>query len=351
MRAVPGLDALVRVLDHHHGRRQHRAYGNRNTAKRHDVSVHPLVVHDDKGDQNSQRQRNDRDEGRAQVKQEHHAHQRHDDELLDELLLKVRHRALDEAGTVIDADDLDARRQARLELFDFCLDRVDRLERVLARAHHDHTARDFAFAVQLGDAAPHLGADLQARDIAKSHGDSRLGRHERNLAKIVERLQIAGGAHHIFGFAQLQHRAAALLVAALHRVHDLHVRDAESAHPLRIEHDLVLAHHPAHARHFRDVWHRLQFVLEEPVLKRAQLRQIHLAAPVDQRVFVHPAHAGGIGPERGLGLRRQPRLHLVEVFEHARARPVGVGAVLEQDVHERIAEHRVAAHRFCARHR
>ena len=100
-----------------------------------------------------------------------------------------------------------------------------------------------------------------------------------------------------------------------------------------------------------DVRHGLQFVLEKPVLQRAQLRQVHLAAAVDQRVFVDPAHAGGIRAERGLGLRRQPRLHLVQVFEHARARPVGIGAVLEQDVDEGIAEERIAAHCLRARHR
>src|SRR2546430_9242469 len=54
-------------------------------------------------------------------------------------------------------------------------------------------------------------------------------------------------------------------------------------------------------------------------------------------------------------IRRPPRSTLfpyttlfrsVQILEHARARPVRIGAVLEQDVDERIAEHRVAAHGF-----
>ena len=41
----------------------------------------------------------------------------------------------------------------------------------------------------------------------------------------------------------------------------------------------------------------------------------------------------------------------IEVFEHPRAAPVGVGAVLEDDVHERHAEEREAAHHLRPRHR
>src|SRR6266487_1227432 len=57
------------------------------------------------------------------------------------------------------------------------------------------------------------------------------------------------------------------------------------------------------------------------------------------------------GSDRGLRLVGEPRLHLVQVFEHPRARPVGVGAVLEEDVHEVIAEERIAAHGLRSRHR
>ena len=202
---------------------------------------------------------------------------------------------------------------------------------------------------ELGDAAAHFRADLDARDVAQAHRDAGVGRRQRNLAEVVERLQVAGGAHHVLGFAQFQHRAAGLLVRLLHGVDHLAVRDVVGAQPIGIEHDLVLAHHAADARHLRHVGHRLQLVLEEPVLQRAQLRQVHLARAIDQRIFVDPAHAGRVGTERRLGLRGQARLHLVQVFEHARARPVRIGAVVEQDVDERIAEHRIAAHRLRAR--
>jgi hypothetical protein len=44
-------------------------------------------------------------------------------------------------------------------------------------------------------------------------------------------------------------------------------------------------------------------------------------------------------------------LHLIQVFEHTRARPVRIGAILEQDIDEGVAKERIAAHRFRSRHR
>ena len=57
-----------------------------------------------------------------------------------------------------------------------------------------------------------------------------------------------------------------------------------------------------------------------------------LAAFVHQRVLEHPAHAGGVRTQFGLGPGRQAALDLGEVFQDPAARPVDVGAVLEDDV-------------------
>ena len=63
-----------------------------------------------------------------------------------------------------------------------------------------------------------------------------------------------------------------------------------------------------------------------------------------QGVLVDPADAGGVGSQLDLGRRRQRPLDAGEVLQHAAAGPVQVGAVLEDDVDEREAEERVAAH-------
>ena len=75
------------------------------------------------------------------------------------------------------------------------------------------------------------------------------------------------------------------------------------------------------------------------------------AGAVGERVLVDPADAGGIRPERRPHALGQPGRGLAQVLEHARARPVRIGAVFEQHVDERVAVERVAAHGRRARHR
>ena len=285
------------------------------------------------------------------MKQEHEADKCNDDEFLDELFLEVVHRALDKARTIVGRHDLHARREAGFKLLELGLHGVDGLQRILARAHHDDAARHLSLAVQLGDPASHFGTYLDPRHVAQAHRNAGVGRRQWNLAEVVERLQVTGSTHHILRLTQLQHRASGFLIRLLDGVDHLAVRNVVSAHPIGIEHDLILPDHAADARDLGYVGDGLQLVFQEPVLHRAQLRQVHLARAVDQRVLVDPAHTRGVGSERRLGLRRQARLHLVQILEHARARPVRISAVLEQDVDEGIAEHRVAAHHLCARHR
>ena len=71
----------------------------------------------------------------------------------------------------------------------------------------------------------------------------------------------------------------------------------------------------------------------------------------DDRVLVDPADAGRVRPEARRHARRQAARCRVEVFEHAAAGPVGVGAVLEDHVDERHAEEREAAHDLRLGHR
>ena len=109
-----------------------------------------------------------------------------------------------------------------------------------------------------------------------------------------------------------------------------------------------MTNHAANTGDFGHVRDRLQLELEKPVIERTKLRKVMLAGAVDQRVLVDPAHAGGVWSQRGAGPGRQFALHLIEVFNDPRARPVGIGLVVEQHVHERIAEERIATHGFRA---
>ena len=276
---------------------------------------------------------------------------RDDDEFLDQLVGQIVDRAVDQLRAVIGGDYLYAGRQAPLELGQLRFDRRDGAAGVGALPQHDHAARYLALAIELRDAAPHFRADLDCRDVAQGHWHAACGSAERDRAKLVDGPEITGSADHIFGLAHFEYRSARFLVGVLDRLDRLAMGDTEGGQLHRIEHDLILLHHAADAGDLGHTGHTFQLVTQEPVLQAAQLRQIVAAGPVDQRIFIDPADPGRVGPDRTARRFRQTALHLVQIFEHARARPVKIGAVLEDHIDEAVAEEGVAAHRLGAGHR
>ena len=132
MVVTPSLDMLVRILDHHDRGIDHRADRDRDPAERHDIRVDPLDAHHDQRDHDPERQRDDRDERRADVPKEQPAHEADDDELLDQLAVEILDRAIDQRRPVIGRNDLDAGRQALGKFGKLGLDVGDRGARILA---------------------------------------------------------------------------------------------------------------------------------------------------------------------------------------------------------------------------
>ena len=100
-----------------------------------------------------------------------------------------------------------------------------------------------------------------------------------------------------------------------------------------------------------DPRHGLQFVAQEPVLDAAELCEIVMAGPIDQRIFIDPADPGSIRAKRCLCALGQAALHLAQIFEYPAARPIEIGRVIEQDIDEAVSDERIAAHHARARHR
>ena len=217
----PGLGLLVGVLDHHHRGIDHCADGDGDAAQRHDVRVDALIAHDRKGDQHADRQRDDGHQRRAQVPEEQPADQRDDDELLQQLEAEVLHGAVDQLAAVVGGDDFDARRQAPLQLVQPGVHGGQRFPRVLAAAQDHHAADGLALPVQLSDASAHLRAELHVRNIAQGRRHAGSAELQRDAAKILERLQIARGTHHVLGLGQFKHGAASLLIGHLDRLDHL----------------------------------------------------------------------------------------------------------------------------------
>ena len=348
---LPLLDPLMGVLDHHDRRIDHRADRDRDPAKRHDVGVDALQVHHDESGQNAKRQRDDGDQRRAHVPQEQRADDRDDDELFGKLVGEVLDRSVDKVRAVIRGDDRDAAGQALLQDLELVLHRLNSGTCVRSRAQDDDSACDLAVAIEFCDAAAHFRAKLDRRHFAKRHGHAARSGAQWHSAEVVERLQIARSAHHIFGLAELENRTAGFLIGLPDRGDGLSMGNAEASQLHRVEHHLVLLDHAADAGDLGNAGQALELVAQEPVLERSQLREIVPAGAVDQRILVHPANAGRVGPDRASRGFGQPALHLVEIFEDARSRPIKVGAVLEDDIDEAVPEKGIAAHGFRAGHR
>ena len=199
----PALQVFVGVFDHHHRRIHHGTDGNRNAAQRHHIGIHALLLHDDERHENAQRQRDDGHQRAAQVKQKRRADQRHHQELLEQLEAQVAHRTLDQAGAVVHRHDLHPCGQPFLQLDQLGLHRPNRVQCVLARAHHDHATGRFALAIQFTNAAPHFRPQLHPRHITQRDHDAGGAAHQRDGPEIVQRAQVAVGPHRVLGFAEL----------------------------------------------------------------------------------------------------------------------------------------------------
>jgi len=189
------------------------------------------------------------------------------------------------------------------------------------------------------------------RHIAQRDGHPARCRLERYLAKILQIAEIARGAYHIFGLTHLHNRPAGFLIGRLDRADNFPMRHPERSHAVGIEYDLILFHHPAHTGDLGYAGNGLEFIAQEPVLQTSQPRQIMAAGAIDQRIFVNPPYPGRIGTKRRGHAVRQIVLNLTEIFQHARARPVEIGPVFEDDVNKAVAEHRIAANRLHTGHR
>ena len=77
--AAIALDVFMRVLDHHYRRIDHRANRNRNAAERHDIGVQSLVMHHQKGDQDTHRQGENGYQGASEMQQKEYRNQRYND--------------------------------------------------------------------------------------------------------------------------------------------------------------------------------------------------------------------------------------------------------------------------------
>src|SRR3989338_5781538 len=104
--------------------------------------------------------------------QEKYDHRRYYDEVLDKDLIYCLYRFLYELGPIVRRYDLDAFGQARLDLFQFCLDPVDYFEGALAVTHDDDAGDDIPLAVEIRDASAYLRPQRHVRHVFDQDGNA-----------------------------------------------------------------------------------------------------------------------------------------------------------------------------------
>ena len=88
------------------------------------------------------------------------------------------------------------------------------------------------------------------------------------------------------------------------------------------------------AYHLHDAGHGRQFEFQEPILKRAELGKVTLAAPVDHGVLVDPTDAGRIWTQLRVCVFRKRAGHRGKSLDNPRAGPVLVDVIFEDDINE-----------------
>ena len=242
---------------------------------------------------------------------------------------------MDQVGTVIHRLDLHAFRQAGGNFDDLGLEIVDHLQRVDAVTRHGDAGHHFAFAVEFGDAASLVRPQFDPGDVANQHRRALVAFHHQQF-DVALAAQITLAAHHVLGFGHFHHTPADVAVGVANHLGDLGQGNRVSPQLHRIHRDLVGLHEPADGGDFSHPLRLGELVAQIPVLDGTQFRQRLVLG--QYRILIDPADAGGVRPERRRhALGHAPRRE-IQVFEHARARPVDVGAVFENDVDERGAE-------------
>ena len=255
---------------------------------------------------------------------------------------------MNEIGTVVNGLDADPFRQAARDLGDAFLHALDDIEGILAIARHRDARHHLALPVELGDTAALIRAELDAGDLTDAHWPPAV-RLEHEVGDVARTAQITHAAHHVLGLGELHDASADIPVTLADHLPYALERNAIGLQLARVHDHLILLHEAADARHLGHAMRLGELVADEPVLQRPEFRQRAIRA--QHRVLVDPADARRIGTEGRGDAARQPCRSGTQVLEDARARPVDVGAVLEDDVDERRAEEREAAHDLRPRHR
>ena len=125
------------------------------------------------------------------MQQECQTHERHDDAFLDEFVLERLDCAINQFRAVVVHGDFHVVRQSLHRCRQPGFHILDYLVSVRTIAHDDDTADGFAFAIRLGNAAPHVRAKLDGCHVAQQNRHALIADAYSDLFQIVEAGDVA----------------------------------------------------------------------------------------------------------------------------------------------------------------
>ena len=127
---------------------------------------------------------------------------------------------------IVDGNDLDAGRQAGLDLLELRLDAIDHFERVLALRMTTMPETTSPSPFRSATPRRRSGPVTTSPTSLTRTGAPASGLANDDVLEIVGRVRVAAAAHHVLGAAELDQAPAGLVVAAAHRVDHLADGDA-----------------------------------------------------------------------------------------------------------------------------
>ena len=336
----------MHVLDHHDGGRDHRPESDGDSTQAHDVRAQPHVAHYGEGHQNPEGKRDDGHQRAAHVEEEYDAHESHDERLLEQLLLQVVDRTLDEFRPVVHGADDHAGRQSVFEFCELCLDPLDRSECVLSDAHDDNRADHVPAAVQVGDPPSRPRRELHGGYVGDSDRRSRRCRSEHDVLQVANALDVAQPADHVLPLRHLDDHGPDVLVRGPNRSYHLRHRDPEASQLHGIHRDLV---HPLETAHRSDFTHTRdgrELIAQVPILKGSEIRQRQDVGGVLEDVLVDPSESRGVRPQGRFGAGGKFSPDPGQVLEDPAPSPIEIRIVVEDDVDEGDSEEGVPTYDF-----
>ena len=315
--------------------------------KAHEISGDAGEIHHDQREQHAERDHRCHDQSGAQLSEEQHEHEDHDQCAFEEILFHRGDRAIHERSAIEEWIDDQAFGQVGGDLRETFLHSRHHLVRVLSFQHHHDAADHFAFAIACHGAVAWRVAQLHGGHVLHQYRRTMFRCFDHDVADILDPLREADAADVIGVAAALDVGPAGIGIVAFQRAE--HIADAErhALQPDRIHGHFVLFQVATETVHLGDPGRAHQLAGDDPILHLAQLHRGVLVLVAGDRmhdILVHLAEAGAERCEvRLFHAGRQIAAHQLQPLVHQLPREIGIETILENDRHLTHPEARDAA--------